>query len=310
VVKSQRVTEANGAVSTAIELDPWGGETDRSWQQYQQPQRFTSYLRDGNESDEAMMRRYNRWWSRFDQPDPYDGSYNLADPQSLNRYSYVQNDPVNYVDPTGLLPSFRDIFNWLTKGHEGPISFAGPPDAGPSKYGWWDYYRGDEYVYEEMQNSTPTPAPTPDPAEIERLIKSCLQNISIVPQDIYNAIRDNKRDVQSLVLSLAHAATESSFLPNAVGRQGELGLFQLKLSTANSLGLGTFTRNQMFDPALNTQAGTTYLQNLVNSFNGDVRTALGAYKQGPTSVRENGLSKASQEYADGILGCERKILGR
>jgi hypothetical protein len=41
---------------------------------------------------------------RFDQPDPYEGSYNLADPQSLNRYSYVQNDPVNFVDPMGLNP--------------------------------------------------------------------------------------------------------------------------------------------------------------------------------------------------------------
>ena len=51
-----------------------------------------------------MHRRYNRRWSKFDQPDPSDGSYNLADPQSLNRYSYVQNDPVNFVDPSGLNP--------------------------------------------------------------------------------------------------------------------------------------------------------------------------------------------------------------
>jgi len=49
-----------------------------------------------------MFRRYNRWWSRFDQSDPNDGSYALSDPQSLNRYAYVQNDPVNFVDPTGL----------------------------------------------------------------------------------------------------------------------------------------------------------------------------------------------------------------
>jgi hypothetical protein len=26
----------------------------------------------------------------------------LANPQSLNRYAYVQNDPVNFVDPLGL----------------------------------------------------------------------------------------------------------------------------------------------------------------------------------------------------------------
>jgi len=67
-----------------------------------QPKKFTSYERDANSSDEAMFRRYNRWHSRFDQPDPYDGSYSLTDPQSFNRYAYVQGDPVNFVDPTGL----------------------------------------------------------------------------------------------------------------------------------------------------------------------------------------------------------------
>ncbi|MGH9904947.1 MAG: hypothetical protein ACRD8U_05095, partial [Pyrinomonadaceae bacterium] len=45
-----------------------------------------------------------RWHSRFDQPDPYDGSYSLTDPQSFNRYAYVNNDPVNFVDPSGLDP--------------------------------------------------------------------------------------------------------------------------------------------------------------------------------------------------------------
>ena len=54
-----------------------------------------------------MNRRYNRWWSRFDQPDPYDGSYDITNPQSLNRYTYVNNDPVNFVDPSGLVLDCR-----------------------------------------------------------------------------------------------------------------------------------------------------------------------------------------------------------
>jgi len=102
VTKSQRVTDNLGNVISTVDLDPWGGETARSSNQAFQPHRYTTYERDSNGSDEAMFRRYNRWWSCFDQPDPYDGSYNLADPQSFNRYAYTQNDPVNFVDPSGL----------------------------------------------------------------------------------------------------------------------------------------------------------------------------------------------------------------
>ena len=105
LVKSKRMTNSSGAVVSMIELDPWGGNTNRSNNDAFQPRKFTTYERDGNASDEAMFRRYNRWWSRFDQPDPYGGSYDPGDPQSFNRYAYVQNDPVNFVDPTGLLPS-------------------------------------------------------------------------------------------------------------------------------------------------------------------------------------------------------------
>jgi RHS repeat-associated protein len=101
VNKSQRLTDTNGNIAAAIELDPWGSETNRSWNNHLQPHRFTSYERNST-GDESLFRRYHVWWSRFAHPDPYDGSYNLSDPQSFNRYSYVENDPVNFVDPTGL----------------------------------------------------------------------------------------------------------------------------------------------------------------------------------------------------------------
>jgi hypothetical protein len=73
-----------------------------------------------------MFRRYNRWWSRFDQPDPYGGSYNLTNPQSFNRYAYTQNDPINFVDPTGLDTNIT----WTP-----PETLPGPPASWTGVFG-------------------------------------------------------------------------------------------------------------------------------------------------------------------------------
>jgi RHS repeat-associated protein len=96
------LTDTSGNVVSTIEVDPFGGESLRMVNQLRQPHRYTTYERDGNGGDEAMLRRYEGRWQRFAQPDPYDGSYDLSNPQSLNRYAYTQSDPVNFVDPTGL----------------------------------------------------------------------------------------------------------------------------------------------------------------------------------------------------------------
>ena len=82
VTKSKRVTNSSGTVVSTIEMDPWGADTNRSSNAAFQPKKFTSYERDANGTDEAMFRRYNRWHSRFDQPDPSDGSYDVSNPQA------------------------------------------------------------------------------------------------------------------------------------------------------------------------------------------------------------------------------------
>jgi RHS repeat-associated protein len=53
----------------------------------------------------TLWREYDNLSARWTAPDPYGGSMTLVSPQNFNRYSYVNNDPVNKVDTTGLMLS-------------------------------------------------------------------------------------------------------------------------------------------------------------------------------------------------------------
>jgi RHS repeat-associated protein len=52
-------------------------------------------------TDHADFRQYSNAQGRWMAPDPYDGSYSLGNPQSLNRYVYAANSPLSAIDPTG-----------------------------------------------------------------------------------------------------------------------------------------------------------------------------------------------------------------
>jgi RHS repeat-associated protein len=68
-------------------------------------QKFTSYDRSPVTGlDYAMNRTYASGQGRFTQVDPLGATAAVkTDPQSLNLYSYVRNEPTNFVDPSGLL---------------------------------------------------------------------------------------------------------------------------------------------------------------------------------------------------------------
>jgi len=72
-------------------------------QQDGQRVKFDGYERDDETGlDFAQARYYSNMLGRFTSPDPLIASAILDDPQSWNRYSFVGNRPLVYIDPTGL----------------------------------------------------------------------------------------------------------------------------------------------------------------------------------------------------------------
>jgi RHS repeat-associated protein len=98
---------------------------------------FTTYERDAESGDDdALARSYAGGNGRFLSPDPLQGE--VGDPQSWNRYAYVENDPIDLTDPSGqgfwgdLAAFFEDIGSLLSGGWSSSdlTNALGCPDCG------------------------------------------------------------------------------------------------------------------------------------------------------------------------------------
>jgi len=83
----------------------------------------------------------------------------------------------------------------------------------------------------------------------------------------------------SVDLASAVVRHESNFNPNVTGRAGEIGLMQIKLSTARALGYGG-TRRGLYDPATNIKWGMIYLGQAAQLAGGSECGTLSRYNAG------------------------------
>lgn len=143
------VTDANGAKVGEYGHYPFG---ETWYDTAADGQKFTTYERDaelsGQRIDYALARYYSYQMGRFISPDPVPGS--TGNPQSLNRYAYALNDPVNLTDPTGLCPA-QDYDNWCDHmgggfGGWGGASWWGDASVG----GGWSWSDWQEYQTQQF----------------------------------------------------------------------------------------------------------------------------------------------------------------
>jgi RHS repeat-associated protein len=99
-------TDYTGAVASSYTSLPFGdGYTPDVLETYagQDNNQFAGLGYDTETTtDHAQLRQYSPAQGRWFSPDPYYGSYDFTNPQSMNRYSYVLNNPLSFVDPAGL----------------------------------------------------------------------------------------------------------------------------------------------------------------------------------------------------------------
>lgn len=92
------------------------------------------------------------------------------------------------------------------------------------------------------------------------------------------------------VFVLAVIKTESKFNPTIIGRHGEIGLMQIKPSTATWIAqkykIQWDSRSDLHDPSINIKLGLAYMDYLRNTFKRESFNYVSAYNMGPTNVRK------------------------
>ena len=142
-----------------------------------------------------------------------------------------------------------------------------------------------------IRGSIDTPRPVALPAAPAKLIAF----FEVSPN--FKAVKHLMREAsnaQNIDFELLQAliATESGFDTSAVSPKGAVGLMQIIPPTAQRYGVAADKNHtiekKLTDPRINIKAGTRYLRDLINLFEGKLDLALAAYNAGEGAVQRAG----------------------
>ena len=293
----------------------------------------------GTNMAHTLWRKYDQRSGRWTTTDPYTGSMNISDPQSFNRYVYVNNDPMNCVDPTGLMLADIGVYQTDSVAEARFADRQSMRDFQRSIND--DYSSRHNWILQELQNGTASiplvmasgegsvtvEAEITGPAEpqatetgqdlADRAAAGLQKNPGLLEQ-----IDNSRNSGVSLEIVACQAAKESNYTKlsragaprvnageyssDSKGADGEIGLLQIKPATANR------SAQELKSVPTNVKAGTDYLAKIKSDFNVDTRTALAVYNWGPTNFRRvnrdsTRIYGGSLSYADKIIECSRLL---
>jgi soluble lytic murein transglycosylase-like protein len=133
--------------------------------------------------------------------------------------------------------------------------------------------------------STPRYVPRPEQANADQLARAVSApynpKCTPVPSMVLEGVIQQASKAYSVAPNLIEAVIrqESGGYPCAVSNKGAMGLMQLMPGTAIEMGA-----SDPFDIQQNVKAGTRFLSELLQRYNGDLNRVLGAYNAGPAAV--------------------------
>ena len=105
----------------------------------------------------------------------------------------------------------------------------------------------------------------------------------------------------------ALAWIESGWQPNVVSSVGAFGVMQVTPATWQYVQTVLVGHPIPRTVDGNIQVGVLYMRQMYREFNGNVRRALGAYNQGPESVRRNGLFRETRRFVANVLATVGRV---